>query len=116
MKPLADEPGPISGGSTDVAEVSYIVPTVGLSVTTAAAGIPWHSWAATACHGTEASVKGAVVAAKVMALTGVDLLTNGELLEEAQAFFEEQTGGEPYESPLPPGQEPPLPSASASGQ
>lgn len=116
VKPLADEPGPVSGGSTDVAEVSYIAPTVGLSVTTAAAGIPWHSWAATACHGTEASVKGALVAAKVMALTGVDLLTDEELLEEAQAFFEEQTGGEPYESPLPPDQEPPLPSASASGQ
>lgn len=111
LQPLAPEPEPPSGGSTDVAEVSYITPTVGFSVTTAAANIPWHSWAATACHGTEAGVKGAVVAAKVIALTGVDLLTDPEVLAEAQAFFEEQTGGAPYRSPIPKDQAPPLPTA-----
>ena len=44
-----------------MAEVSRITPVVSLSVTTAAAGIPWHSWAASASHGTEGSVKGAEV-------------------------------------------------------
>ncbi|ARA92022.1 amidohydrolase [Rhodothermaceae bacterium RA] len=109
---LEPEPEPPSGGSTDVAEVSYIAPTVGFSVTTAAANIPWHSWAATACHGTEAGVKGAVVAAKVIALTGADLLTRPEVLAAAKAFFDEQTGGAPYVSPIPPDQDPPLPPAT----
>ena len=115
IQPLADEPEPASGGSTDVAEASYITPTAGFNVTTAAADVPWHSWATTACHGTDAGVKGAVVAAKVLALTGVDLLTDAGLLQEAKAFFEEKTGGQPYRSPIPQDQAAPLPSTS-SGQ
>jgi aminobenzoyl-glutamate utilization protein B len=109
VKPLEPEPEPPGGGSTDVAEVSWITPVVSLSVTTAAAGVPWHSWAVTAFHGTEGSVRGAEVAAKVLALTGVDLLTDPELLEEARAFWEEKTGGTPYVSPVPADQKPPLP-------
>ena len=109
VKPLKSEPEPPGGGSTDVAEVSWITPVVSLSVTTAAAGIPWHSWAVTAFHGTEGSVRGAEVAAKVLALTGVDLLTDPELLREARIFWEEATGGKPYVSPVPLDQKPPLP-------
>lgn len=100
IKPLADEPQPTKGGSTDAAEVSHITPTVGFSVTTAVAEIPWHSWAATACHGTTAGIKGAVNAAKVLALTGVDLLTDPGLLEAAKKDFAERSNGVPYRSPL----------------
>jgi aminobenzoyl-glutamate utilization protein B len=109
VKPLADGPQPVEGGSTDVAEVSWIAPAVSLSVTTAAAGIPWHSWATSASHGTEGSVRGAEVAAKVLALTGVDLLLDPALVEEARAFFLEKTGGKPYVSPVPADQKPPMP-------
>ncbi|UCC83030.1 MAG: amidohydrolase [Gemmatimonadota bacterium] len=109
IQPLADEPEPVSGGSTDVAEVSYIAPTVGLRVTTAAADIPWHSWAVAASHGREGSIAGATVAAKVMALTGIDLLTDPALLQAANEFFLEQTGGAPYVSPVPAEQKPPVP-------
>ncbi|UCG86097.1 MAG: amidohydrolase [Gemmatimonadota bacterium] len=112
IKPLADEPLPISGGSTDVAEVSHITPTVGLTVTTAAAGIPWHSWATSASHGAEGSVRGALVAAKVLALTGVDMLTDASLLERARAFFAEVTEGKPYVSPVPAQQAPPVPAGA----
>jgi aminobenzoyl-glutamate utilization protein B len=115
IKPLADAPEPASGGSTDVAEVSYITPTAGFNVTTAAAAVPWHSWATTACHGTDAGVKGAVVAAKVLALTGADLLTAPALIQRARAFFEEKTAGRPYQSPVPQDQAVPLPD-DASGQ
>ena len=108
IQPLADKPEPVSGGSTDVAEVSWIVPTAGFRVTTAAADVPWHSWATTACHGTTAGRKGAVVAAKVIAATGIDLLTQPSLLEEAKAFFLKATGGKPYQSPLPADQAPPV--------
>jgi aminobenzoyl-glutamate utilization protein B len=113
IKPLADEPEPVSGGSTDVAEVSYIAPTVSVSVTSAAADIPWHSWATAASHGTEGSVAAAEVAAKVMALTGVDMLTDPTLLERAKAFFDEETEGKPYESPIPVEQKPPLPKTAS---
>jgi aminobenzoyl-glutamate utilization protein B len=109
VKPLKDEIEPPGGGSTDVAEVSWITPEVGFSVTTAAAGIPWHSWAASASHGLEGSVVGAEVAAKVLALTGIDILIDAGLLAEARAFFEEKTEGRPYVSPVPEGQGPPLP-------
>jgi aminobenzoyl-glutamate utilization protein B len=109
IKPLKPEPEPPGGGSTDVAEVSWITPAASLTVTTAAAGIPWHSWATSASHGTEGSVQGAEVAAKVLALTGVDLLMKPELRADARAFFLEKTGGEPYVSPVPPDQGPPLP-------
>ena len=109
VKPLAEEIEPATGGSTDVCEVSYIVPQAGFSVTTAAAGIPWHSWATTACHGTSAGVKGAVAAAKVITLTGVDLLTDPDLLAAAKEDFLERTGGKPYVSPIPADLEPPLP-------
>ncbi len=107
--PLADEIQPVEGGSTDVCEVSYIVPEIGFRVTTAAADIPWHSWAATACHGTTAGLKGAIVASKVIALTGVDLMTDPELLAAAKADFLERSGGRPYQSPIPADQQPPLP-------
>jgi aminobenzoyl-glutamate utilization protein B len=110
ISPLADETHPPSGGSTDVAEVSRIAPTAGFSLTTAAGGVPWHSWAATACHGTEAARKAAVVAAKLIAVTGMDLLLKPNLVEEARAFFEKSTDGKPYISPIPVDQKPPIPS------
>ncbi len=51
------------------------------------------------------------MAAKVLALTGIDLLTDAELLQEAKAFFEEKTGGRLYQSPVPQDQAAPLPSS-----
>ncbi|MGD8869656.1 MAG: amidohydrolase [Gemmatimonadales bacterium] len=113
IKPLADEPEPVTGGSTDVAEVSYLAPTVSVTVTSAASDIPWHSWATAASHGTEGSISAAEVAAKVMALTGVDMLTDPTLLERAEAFFLEETEGKPYESPIPVDQKPPLPETAS---
>ncbi len=115
VKPLAEGAEPASGGSTDVAEVSWIAPTVEFTVTSAPVGIPWHSWAATASHGREESVLAADVAARVIALTGTDLLTDAGLLERAKRAFREGTGGEPYDSPLPPGQAPILPEETAGG-
>lgn len=111
VKPLKDQPEPPGGGSTDVAEVSWITPTAGISVATAAAGVPWHSWATAASHATPGAVRGAWVAAKVLAMTGAQLFTDPALLEAARAHFLEKTGGEAYVSPLPPGQTPPLPDA-----
>jgi aminobenzoyl-glutamate utilization protein B len=109
VKPLKEGIDPPGGGSTDVAEVSWITPEAGLSVTTAPWGIPWHSWAASASHGMEGSVRGAEVAAKVLALTGMDVLLDADLLKEATDFFNEKTEGKPYVSPVPADQQPILP-------
>ncbi len=109
VQPLAPSPGPASGGSTDVAEVSWIAPTVQLEVTSAPAGVPWHSWATTAAHGTEWSVLAADVAARVMAMTGIDLLTDPDLLARAKAALDGERGGEPYVPPIPRDQKPPVP-------
>ncbi len=98
---LADKPGKVSGGSTDVAELSWMVPTAGINVVTAAADVPWHSWATSACHGTAAGRKGAVVAAKVLAATGVELLMDRQLLRSAQSYFKKASDGRPYQSPIP---------------
>lgn len=100
ITPLPDEQGEVAGGSTDAAEVSWIVPTAGFSVVTAAEGIPWHSWAATACHGTGIGRKGAVVAAKIIATTGVGFLLDETLVKKAKAFHKESTNGKAYNSPL----------------
>lgn len=109
LLPLAPQPQPPQGGSTDVAEVSWIAPTVGFNVTTAAAEIPWHSWATTACHGTGAGIKGAVVATKAIALMGADLLSDADLLKRSKEFFRQATKGKTYQSPVPMDQKPPLP-------
>ena len=109
IEPLAPAPSMADGGSSDVAEVSYITPTVEFSVTTAAANVPWHSWATTASHGTPGSVRGAQVAARAMALMGAELILDRDLLARAKAAHAEETGGEPYKSPIPTGQAVPLP-------
>ena len=106
---LAPAPSMADGGSSDVAEVSYIAPTVEFSVTTAAENVPWHSWATTASHGTPGAIKGAQVAARALALMGADLVLDGELLARAKAAHAAEIGGKPYTSPIPAGQPPPLP-------
>jgi aminobenzoyl-glutamate utilization protein B len=106
---LAAVPGPVQGGSTDSAEVSYLTPTVCFIGATAGQGLPWHSWATAASHGLPGASKGALVAAKVLAATGIDMFTDPGLLTRAQAAFQEKTKGRPYRSAIPPGQKPPLP-------
>jgi aminobenzoyl-glutamate utilization protein B len=109
VTPLPDQPGQVSGGSTDVAEISWKVPTVSLMVASAGANLPWHSWATSASHGRPSAAKSAQIAAQVLAATGMDLLTRPELLEAAQAYHREKTAGKPYVSPIPVDQKPPLP-------
>ena len=106
---LADKPAMAGGGSSDVAEVSYIAPTVEFRVTTAAENVPWHSWATSASHATPGAVKGAQVATRAMALMGAELVLDADLLARAKEEHARQTGGRPYRSPIPEGQAPPLP-------
>jgi len=72
-----------SGGSTDVADVSWVVPTVGFRAATWVPGTPSHSWQAVACGGTDIGIKGMMVAAKTLTLSGLDLLTKPQLILQA---------------------------------
>ncbi|OGX87025.1 amidohydrolase [Hymenobacter lapidarius] len=80
------------GGSSDVGDVSFAVPTVGLLAATWIPGTPAHSWQAVACSGQEIGSKGMMVAAKTMTLTAIDLFTNPDLLEKATAEFKQDVG------------------------
>lgn len=88
------------GGSTDVGDVSYAVPTVGLSAATWIPGTPAHSWQAVACGGTEVGTKGMMVAAKTMALTAIDLFTDPTLVNKAKEEFLRSKGDYQYKALL----------------
>ncbi|OQP57771.1 amidohydrolase [Niastella vici] len=79
-------------GSTDVADVSWTVPTVGLSTATWVPGTPAHSWQAVAAGGMEIGAKGMINAAKAIVLTGIDLFTQPALIGKATAEFNRAKG------------------------
>jgi len=107
-EPLDLDPREIDGGSTDVGDVSWKVPTLHLSVTTAAAGAPWHAWPVVATGGMSIGHKGMIYAAKVLAATMVDLFADPAKLAEVRREFEEKTHGVEYVSYIPDGP-PPVP-------
>ncbi len=88
------------GGSTDVGDVSYAVPTVGCGTATWAPGTPAHSWQAVACGGTELGTKGMMLAAKTMALTAIDLYTNPAIISKASEEFKQAKGDYQYKALL----------------
>ncbi len=88
------------GGSTDVGDVSYAVPTVGLRTATWVPGTPAHSWQAVACGGTDIGAKGMMVAAKTMALTAIDLYQTPELIVKAKEEFKTKVGSYQYKALL----------------
>ena len=88
------------GGSTDVGDVSYVVPTVGLSTATWVPGTPAHSWQAVACGGTEIGAKGMTNAAKTMAMTAIDLFNSPSTLQKAKEEFKKQKGDYQYKALL----------------
>ncbi|WP_220718061.1 amidohydrolase [Agarivorans litoreus] len=97
--PLPNEPK--VGGSTDVGDISWIVPTMGVVMPSIPEGISVHTWMATASHGTSIGYKAAMTAAQVLALTGADILTDEALREDMKADFDKRTQGFTYVSPLP---------------
>jgi len=106
--PLETEPRR-GGGSTDVGDVSWFVPTEQFVATTQANGCPGHSWQITACTGTSIGEKGGMVAAKTLACTALDLLANADLRAEAKEEFQNRRGNVPYRLLIPPNQKPPIP-------
>jgi aminobenzoyl-glutamate utilization protein B len=90
-KVLPPEVG-VSSGSTDVGDVSWVVPTVQMSAATWVPGTPAHSWQAVASGGMSIGAKGMMVAAKTMALTTMELFTTPGEIDRAKAEFAKRTG------------------------
>jgi aminobenzoyl-glutamate utilization protein B len=95
-------------GSTDVGDVSWVVPTVQARVATHAIGTPGHSWQITAQGKSGQAKKGLVHAAKVMAGVAVDALQDATLIARAKADHKARTDATPYECPLPADVKPPI--------
>ncbi len=106
IKPLEatmENPG---GGSTDVGDVSWNVPTIRLESTVAPKDTPWHSWAVVACAGMSIGHKGMLYASKALAMTMVDLYEDPELRQAVQEEFKERKGDYKYKGIVPPGPPP----------
>jgi aminobenzoyl-glutamate utilization protein B len=84
--------GAVGTASTDLADVSWNVPTVSMTAATFVPGVPAHSWQATACAGGTIGIKGMMVAAKTMALTTADLFSDPALIQKARAEFDQKRG------------------------
>jgi aminobenzoyl-glutamate utilization protein B len=95
-------------GSTDVGDISWIVPTTGLRTATWVPGTSSHSWQAIAAGGTSIGIKGMQVAAKTLALTAVDLFKEPTLIQQATEEFEKRRGPNYKYSPLLGDRNPPL--------
>lgn len=92
--PFNPKPPQEGGGSTDVGDVSWTVPTVGVRTATWAPGTPGHSWQAVACGGTSMGLKGMNVAAKTMAGTIMDLMTKPDVIARAKAELDQRRGAD----------------------
>jgi len=106
VQPLRDARA--GGGSTDVGDISWILPVGGMSAATAVPGTPGHSWQNVACAGSSIGRKGMMVAAKTLALSMIELVQNPKLVEQAKTDFERTKGSRVYQSRVPASQGAPL--------
>lgn len=108
IKPLETTKPDADGGSTDVGDISYIVPEITLLAVTAPYESPWHSWVVVACGGMSIGHKGMLFAAKSLSTTMVDLFENEKLRQDIHKEFEQRKGNEVWKAMLPDGP-PPVP-------
>jgi len=97
IKPLESEK---NQGSTDVGDVSYVVPTVGLTTATWVPGTPAHSWQAAACGGKDMAIRATVLAAKALTYTAIDLFLDPVLISKAKEEFKLSIGDYQYKALL----------------
>jgi aminobenzoyl-glutamate utilization protein B len=105
---ITDRTGQGPSGSTDVGDVSWVVPTAGFTTACWVPGTSAHSWQAVAAGGTTIGKKGMVLAARVLASTASELFERPDLLAAARAEHRRRLGGQSYRSLLGPDQNPPL--------
>jgi aminobenzoyl-glutamate utilization protein B len=108
LRQVVDVSGQVGMGSTDVGDVSWVVPTTGVSVACWVPGTPGHSWQAVACGGTTIGKKGMQLAAKTLAATAWDLFTDPATVAAAKSEFARRKAGREYRPMLDKDQPPPL--------
>jgi aminobenzoyl-glutamate utilization protein B len=111
VTPFDRHRAPEPGGSTDVANVSWVVPTVELRMATWPQKVPAHSWASTAASGSAGGARAMLAAAKVLACTGLDLVVDAAALARAKAEFAESRKSFRYSPAVRPQDRPMLPSS-----
>jgi len=103
IKPFEENPGPAEGGSTDVADISWNMPIIHLSVATAPTGAPWHGWSVVACGGMSIGHKGMILASKALAATMIDLFTDPANVKAVSDEFAKKSEGVAYKAYIPAG-------------
>jgi aminobenzoyl-glutamate utilization protein B len=91
---IMPQQGGVGSASTDMGDVSWRVPTVQMTAATWVPGTPAHSWQAVASGGMSIGAKGMMVAAKTMALTAIDLMTNPTHIQRAREEFDKARGAD----------------------
>ena len=94
---------PAQGGSTDVGDVSQLVPTIRMTATVASKGGPWHSWAVVACTGMSIGHKGMLYASKALGMTMVDLFKDPALIKRIKEDFKNNKTNSSYDPRIPKG-------------
>jgi aminobenzoyl-glutamate utilization protein B len=107
VQPFAQKNG--GTASSDIGEVSAVVPLAELNLATRPLGTAAHHWAQTACAAHPVGYKGMAIAAKVLAASAIDTLADPAIAKAAREEFAVQTKGKPYVSPLPPDARPVAP-------
>lgn len=107
VDPVPDQPYAAAGGSTDVGDVSWFVPTSGISTACFPYGSPGHSWQNVAAIGSPIGHKGMMIAAKVLALSAVEMLQNEAVLTKAKEDFDQRMANRKYTTRIPEGQKAP---------
>jgi aminobenzoyl-glutamate utilization protein B len=97
-----------NSSSNDIGDITWVVPSATVRFPSAVPSVQAHHWTAGIAPTMSIAHKGAVVGAKVMAASVLDLLTSPELLAAAKKQFEEDTKDTKYFSLLPPGAKPPV--------
>jgi aminobenzoyl-glutamate utilization protein B len=106
IRPLEETLEHPMGGSTDVGDVSWVVPTIRLGATVAPKDTPWHSWAVVACGGMSIGHKGLLYAAKALSMTMIDLFKEEKLRSEVKEEFKARKGDYVYKGIVPDGPPP----------
>lgn len=94
VQPLTEFPEEGSGGSSDVGDVSWVVPLASIGTATFIPGAPGHSWQNVAADGTTIGTKGLINAAKTFVLTAIDLLEQPKLLQKVKEEFKASVGND----------------------
>ncbi len=105
LKPPLEEPK--SGGSDDIGDISWVVPTITINYPSNIPNLPGHNWSNAIAMATPIAHKGIVAGAKVVAMTSYDLLTKPELRRAAKTYFTDvQTKNQKYVPMIGPGDRP----------